>query len=313
MIGKKALQIPFHPFLIGFFPALSFLAHNIKEVEPGETVRVFVAILIGVNVLFLLLRILMRDKFRAAIMASIIAILFFSYGHIYGLVKHASVMDISIGRHRYLVVVYIALLILGLWRTMKGRDYSAYTIGLNAFGVILLIFPLVQIISFEWGAQRFYSPQEISEEQQFEMTDPSSVPDVYYIILDAYTRDDTLLAFYEYDNSPFLEALEERGFFIARCSQSNYSWTHLSLGSTLNMNYIQDIYPREDGAGLANLVRESIVRKYFEQFGYTIVSFDTAYIPTQWYDAPIYYSYSRDFAKESIFFGGMSKYETLFF
>jgi hypothetical protein len=66
----------------------------------------------------------------------------------------------------------------------------------------------------------------------------ADLPDVYYIILDAYARADSLRAFYSFDNTPFLRALERRGFYIASRSRSNYDETPLSLASSLNMEYL---------------------------------------------------------------------------
>ncbi len=45
---------------------------------------------------------------------------------------------------------------------------------------------------------------------------------------------DRLRELYDYDNSAMLEALAERGFFIASRAHSNYCQTGLSLASSLN-------------------------------------------------------------------------------
>ncbi len=66
------------------------------------------------------------------------------------------------------------------------------------------------------------------------------LPDVYYIILDAYGRADRLKQFYGYDNTPFLDALRKRGFYIAQNSRANYDQTCLCLPSSLNMNYLDN-------------------------------------------------------------------------
>jgi hypothetical protein len=68
--------------------------------------------------------------------------------------------------------------------------------------------------------------------------DTSEQPDIYYIVLDGYARDDILLDIFEYDNSYFVNFLEEKGFYVARKSNSNYAHTFLSLASTLNMQYL---------------------------------------------------------------------------
>ena len=67
------------------------------------------------------------------------------------------------------------------------------------------------------------------------------LPDIYYIILDGYARSDVMKAFFDFDNSPFLDRLEKLGFFIARDSIANYCQTPLSLSASLNSVYLDDL------------------------------------------------------------------------
>jgi hypothetical protein len=65
-------------------------------------------------------------------------------------------------------------------------------------------------------------------------------PDLFVILLDAYARADTL-ARLGFDNRPFLDELNQRGFQVAEHSRSNYSRTGLTLASMFNMAYLHDI------------------------------------------------------------------------
>ena len=60
-------------------------------------------------------------------------------------------------------------------------------------------------------------------------------PDVYYVILDRYANSWTLANLYGYDNTPFLEALRERGFYVADEAWANYFKTAFSVSSSLDM------------------------------------------------------------------------------
>lgn len=117
-------------------------------------------------------------------------------------------------------------------------------------------------------------------------------PDVYYIILDGYGRKDILQAFYDFDNSDFLDALGARGFYVAEESSSNYVQTLLSLSSTLNMDYIQSLSTDgikiEDREALVELLAKSEVRDTLAQNGYELVSFRNSYNATV-SNAEIYY------------------------
>ena len=69
----------------------------------------------------------------------------------------------------------------------------------------------------------------------------TSLPDVYYVVLDGYARADVLEEYYGHDNSPFLDALRSSGFTVNERSNANYYWTFLSLASSLNMDYVPAI------------------------------------------------------------------------
>ena len=45
---------------------------------------------------------------------------------------------------------------------------------------------------------------------------------------------------FKFDNSEFLNELEERGFNVITDSKSNYGGTYTSLPSLLNMKYLDD-------------------------------------------------------------------------
>lgn len=65
-------------------------------------------------------------------------------------------------------------------------------------------------------------------------------PDIYVILLDGYGRSDTLASF-GFDNAPFENALEARGFDVARRSHSNYNKTWLTIATMLDMRHLADI------------------------------------------------------------------------
>ncbi|MCK4897589.1 MAG: sulfatase-like hydrolase/transferase, partial [Anaerolineales bacterium] len=127
------------------------------------------------------------------------------------------------------------------------------------------------------------------------LPDDKIVPDIYYIILDGYARDDILHKFYQLDNSDFLDDLNQLGFYIAYCSQSNYAQTQLSLASSLNSNYLENLNERYNSGntsrlGLPELIKHSSVRQALQNLGYKTIAFDSGYDATRFEDADQYYS-----------------------
>ena len=60
-------------------------------------------------------------------------------------------------------------------------------------------------------------------------------PNVFHIILDGYSGSSSLKKFYGFNNSEFLNELEERGLNVITDSKSNYGGTYTSLPSLLNI------------------------------------------------------------------------------
>ncbi len=110
-------------------------------------------------------------------------------------------------------------------------------------------------------------------------------PDIYYIILDAYGRDDMLRAFYQFDNSPFINFLESKGFYVARKSHSNYGQTLPSLSSSLNFEYhdklldLPSLKTQSGFAAYSKLIKSSRVSQIMAESGYKVVVVESGYSP----------------------------------
>jgi hypothetical protein len=118
------------------------------------------------------------------------------------------------------------------------------------------------------------------------------LPDIYYIILDGYGRQDILQTLYEFDNWSFLNELAARGFYVAEESSSNYIQTMLSLSSSFNMDYVQSLGAKgreiENRADLVELLENNRVRTVLAGHGYRLISFGNEYKATI-SSAEIYY------------------------
>src|ERR1044072_4294005 len=111
---------PLHPFLFAVYPILALLAFNISEVDFPSGLRPLALSTLLAGLLILVFYVFFRDWKKAALMSTLILILFFSYGHIYLLLKGVAVGGFYLFRHRTLVPIWIVLGGLGVWWT--GRD-----------------------------------------------------------------------------------------------------------------------------------------------------------------------------------------------
>ncbi len=85
------------------------------------------------------------------------------------------------------------------------------------------------------------------------------------------------------------------GFYVAKCSQSNYPRTDVSLGSSLNLDYLQNLNDKftpknEDRTQLWESILHSTVRYELENAGYKTVAFASGFAFTEMTTADIYLS-----------------------
>ncbi len=295
---KYLKSIPFYPIAIAAFPILALLASNIREVGIEVALRPLLVAIAVAAVLVSILRLVLGEWQRASLLASFFFLLFFSYGHIYESLQGAPVLGFSLGHHRYLVVIYALVMLLGGYGIFKisraGRQFSR---ALNVIGLVLVVLPLLQIANHQRVVRISEGVSEANEDGPILEYEGNEPPDIYYIILDAYLREDALLDDMGFDNASFIDALEGLGFHVMECSRSNYSFTQASLTSSLNMAYLSDLTPRLESIGLDSekywlLLKRNLVRERLERIGYKTVAFDTGYDWSQFDDADYYFERS---------------------
>lgn len=287
----------FYPVLLGIYPLLALLASNLDQVRLQAGLRVGILSLAGSTLLFLLTRLLLKDWGKAALLSTWILLLFFSYGHVYGLLENKSVAGFVIGRHRIMAPLWGIILLAGAWlilKKLKATDNLHQL--LNATSLVLVLLPTLQIGYHQVRAFQIANQKQASSSQQLTATQASQkLPDIYYIILDGYTRSDSLQSVYHFDNTPFVNQLKQMGFVLPDCAQSNYSWTAFSLSSTFQMNYMDTYAPQTqtpdahvDYLTYQNFIVHNPVRQNLHDLGYKVVAFETDFPFTEWTDADIY-------------------------
>jgi hypothetical protein len=282
---------------------LALGAHNISQIAPGDILRPLLLSLLAAGAVFGLGRLFLGDWHRAALAATLVLLLFLSYGQVYAETKEITVSGSFPFRHRTLGVLWGILLVAGIfWAWRRLRNPADWTPWLNLIGVLLLVYPLLMIVPAALGTSMNRSATPGLARAS---VTTSNRPDVYYIILDAYGRQDALHEELGYDNSDFIEGLEQRGFYVAECSQSNYAQTELSLTSSLNYDYLQS--PASPNSNLTpdDARMHSVVRTFFEEQGYQVVAFPTGFAWLEWTDADTYPRLPHQL-------GDLSEFEILF-
>lgn len=294
---RKFLRVPIHPFLFALAPVLTLLAHNVDQMAASEALWAVLVSLLLAAFSLLLLRLTLGSWWKAALGASPTLLFMLSYGAAYDLVKPLSIGGVILGRHRYLLP--ILSLALGAWLLhlyRRRKSLPTLTEYLNVVGLL--------VVGLSVGSMAFYHLRIGLASRARASTDgPSAIvpleadpgqqpPDIYYIVLDTYPRGDVLAGYYEYDNSPFLDGLRARGFYVADQAHSNYIHTIQSVASSLNMDYLDRLEVNLDQAHaqseLTGLIKNSRVRRSLEAAGYASYSMTSGYSPTEVVDSDFY-------------------------
>jgi hypothetical protein len=255
------------------YPVLALWSQNIQEVGSSQIVRVLVASVILAVLIWLVAWLIVRNREKAGLIAVVALIIFFSYGHLY---ESARGWSFELARHRYLLPLVIVLFLAWVVFVIRIRRVNRLAEFFTLFSLVLLVMPLYAIVNHQ---VRAYASQSKQAATVVAKGTDQNRPDIYYIIVDGYGREDTLGEYYGFDNSEFIQYLENKGFYVAKESTSNYRKTILSLTSSLNMNYVQDLLPdlnpkSKDYTEMFALLRHNAVRELLAENGYRFVTVD---------------------------------------
>lgn len=315
---KAFERLPLHPFLFALYPVLALLAVNAHEVPPQASLRAIFLSLALAGLLLLLTRAVLRRWTEAAVLTSLTLLLFFAYGHLYVFLRGLPTIGSAIGHHRYLVTLVFLLVGGGAVYLARHRVNPSLPRTLNLMALFAVGLALAQTVAAyagTWPNNESSTPGRTAG-LNLSLAPGDPRPDVYYVILDAYTRADVLQETFGYDNRAFLEGLEALGFHVARESRSNYALTRLSLPSSLNMNYLDAIGPpldpeAQDADWLDQAAKFGIVRLAFEDLGYRIVAVESAYGMTDWVESDVYLSRRPRALADAGIVGEMAPFEVL--
>ena len=235
--------VPLHPLLFALWPVLFVYAENQQYVRISQTWSALLAIIGSTIMLFLILVAILRNSMKAGAVLSLLLVLFFSYGHVFSLLWPDLAAYVPTTESLVLMIVWALAFAAGCAVIFRVRDHWLETTKvLNVVALGLVMVSLFNIGLFEMG-KRFSQGHdaELFEISSSESLPEDLFPDIYYIILDAYARGDILEEMYDYDNSEFLSFLEGHGFYITERSRANYAQTDLSLASSLNSSYLDEL------------------------------------------------------------------------
>ena len=286
----------FYPILLAIYPVLALYVFNRNETVISAIQQALITSLIVAVVVIATFLLVFRSWQKAAAPASFTLLLFYSYGHVYDLTQNIRLFGEVIGRDRVLVPIWIFLFIIGQILLARSKK-SVLDETLNSVSLLLMIFLFVQILIpfVQSGGVKASVPDNLASAANNPA--PEAVDrDVYYILVDAYSRQDLLQEELDLDTSQFVSDLKDLGFYIPDCAQSNYDNTMPSMTATLNINYLDafDLGYWDDKAKYRAYLQTSLVMEEFKKMGYSVATFKSLFRMLDLPDETYYYDYFED-------------------
>lgn len=308
---------PIYALLLAIYPIIDLYSLLPGGVPPVTVLRPLFLQMVVTLLIFLLFYLRRNDTLHAGFLAGFTMFYFSSTGYFYRSIPLPSYPAFM---HLLFFLLGVAILAIlthpDVWQKYltppRIRTVTGY---LNIISIIVLLFPTYRIGKVLVAASddtRISWTQLILQDQETQPLKPDASPDVYYIILDGYGRQDVLQDVFGYDNAQFIAELEELGFYVAKDARSNYIRTVVSLASSLNINFLNFA---EDAAGtystnylpLRDLIQDNQVRTLLEQGGYRTVAISSDYAFSDWKDADVYlFPFQHDLTEIERFFYGSS-------
>lgn len=276
---------PIHPTLFAAYAVLGLLSVNLSQVKITVIWRPLTLAMGLALLLLIVLRLPLRSWLRSGLVSSLLLILFFSYGHLYDLLRQETLLGANFG-HRYLLPIVLITGAAIAWGIHQLRDLHGSTLIFNWVSAFLVALTLIQIVPVAVrptpGKQLRHQIANLHQKLRPPQNQP--LPDIYVIVLDTYMRADQLQTQFDYDNSAFLDSLREMGFYVAECGRSNYQHTYPSIAALLTYdkweNYIrlyQDFGYDTVEKDPSIIIQNNPVRAQLEKQGYKTVNLDSAF------------------------------------
>lgn len=156
-------------------------------------------------------------------------------------------------------------------KRVGSKDVALGLIAMTAYLLFIPAFSLARILPTMIRETNTQAPELAKDGQA---NGAKEKPDIYYIVLDRYANADVLKKQFNYDNSNFTDFLKSNDFTVNNNAYANYSYTTISISSTLNAQYTNDVVSPYKNSEIQtrtlyhNLIQQASVIKALKKEGY---------------------------------------------
>jgi hypothetical protein len=276
---RKADILP--AFLFAIIPVVRLLVDGALPVSMPIVLSRQLLLLVATGLLLVGLKSIISQVPQRVALVCFVSFVFFNYFRVYLFFVHLPILNgLADGELVAQLAIAGCVVIAAVFLRKVKTPFSAFTILPTMLAIVMLTSSVLQAGALMWLSRgrswTAVADELILKNMQYPIQPSANPPDIYYIVLDGYARADVLKRLYRYDNSAFVDYLVSRGFYVPEFSRSNYPQTYLSLASSLNWTYLDDIASSmgeaaKDRSPLRYLIEKSSASVLLSKAGYRVV------------------------------------------
>jgi hypothetical protein len=284
-----------HFLLVPLLAVLAFYARNAHNYGPAGLIFPVGCLLAGAAGVFLLVFSVRRSSGQAALLTTFAMFLFHLYGPLTDSFPVSWMDDPHHAQRIHMAALVTGTVAWGLaWLILARSGWNPIRLHrplTTVFGLLCLVQVFTAWQADPVPAQK-HRPAPVPPASST-VEAPHGKPNIYIIVLDAYTSGEVLRKSFDYDNTWFLDRLRQLGFTVHAQARSNYFLSMQSIASALNLQPVPGLVEGTD-PDRANpevyhrLINGNILRQTLRQRGYRFVATPIGFDPLEPNGADVY-------------------------
>lgn len=260
------------PLLVTSYPILFLYSHNVWELDLGNLRVPLVYSWLVAALVYAAFYAYQRRASTASLSAAVFMLFYYGYGFLYRLLVDWDAFRVN---HFALLPLVVTLAIYAGRSIARLKDRAAVPAQgiLLTVAAALVLYNLVVTVPVE--VKKAQANQEPPPAAVKAVTGATTLPDIYYIILDEYSSFGAMKSYWKNDDVDHFDAyLQANGFFVAEHSRSFTLSTQVELASRLNFIQYTENTPAEV---TRSALLDSKVFQIVKEHGYTTAVLDMAF------------------------------------
>jgi hypothetical protein len=235
-------ETPFYLLLLPLFSLLHFY-NDLFGFIPFDQMAFFLLLsYLLAGIIYAITYVFIRQRPVCSLIAFCALLLTLFFGPYHDFLKSITSGNV-LSSYKIVLPASLLIFILTIYRFSKKpsalKKFSQY---LNVMMTVFIVIEsgkvIINVSKIIKNKNLIYSATPISKQYLSPNIPDSLKPDIYFLVFDAYTNNNTLKTVWNFNNDSITNWLSDKGFYVVSNGKANYDFTTFSISSTFNMNYI---------------------------------------------------------------------------